>query len=84
MLSQNVLGVPLNRTLWESHLRNSWIKLEWHTTVCCCSYCRTQKRVIGLWLPQNKSWNSWRVLFLQCGAGTLYFRWTLPNPLMSD
>ncbi len=41
----------------------------------------TVKRFIaGLWLPQDKSWNSWRVLFLRWRGNAVYLRWTLPQP----
>lgn len=68
----------------------AWIIVERHFCTCTCSYCRqtTRKTValtrfvsLGLWLPECKANNSWRVLFFDRPFDTLYIRWTLPKSL---
>jgi hypothetical protein len=53
---------------------------ERHTNRCSCSYCMGLKKKIGLWLPEDKSWNSWRVIYFKLFGYNFYLRWTLPKP----
>ncbi len=41
---------------------------------CSCSYCEGKHKLhFGLNLPEDRSWNSWRVIKI----GKFYIRWTL-------
>lgn len=63
--------------------------LEKHQKNCSCSYCSTPgllnhrgKNInfFGLFwfcLPEDRSWNSWRVVFWKKKGYNYYLRWTL-------
>lgn len=53
---------------------------EKHTNICQCSYCKDLKHLLEIWLPENKKWNSWRVIAWKFGLNKYYIRFTFPNP----
>lgn len=64
--------------LFSKHLFGSWILLERHVRRCECSYCE-KKDGIGFMFPEDKSRNSWRILYFRTKMKAFYLRWTLPN-----
>ena len=56
---------------------------EKHEKSCECSYCKEHKNFgvgsIGLVLPRDKSWNSWRKVFFIGKKYNYYLRWTWGN-----
>lgn len=68
-----------NKSSWQvfsAQVRGASLLIERHTRECGCSYCRGEHGHDLLWLPENKSRNSWRVLNF---FHRLYVRWTLPE-----
>lgn len=66
--------------------RHQWKFLRWpkhvlierHSGQCSCSYCDKATGRFGVWLPQCKAWNSWRVVYWRL-RHRYYVRWTLPR-----
>lgn len=66
---------------------DAWILFEKEYHADCrdkdgCSYCielAKSNKTINLWLPENKSRNSWRVIAIKRKDHNLYLRWTLPK-----
>jgi hypothetical protein len=57
------------------------ILYEHHKLNCKCSYCKNFKNTAGISLPEDKSWNSWRVLYWRRNGYLHNVRWTLPKKL---
>lgn len=55
------------------------VLFERHKIPCTCSYCRGEHGRWPLWLPKNKSWNAWRVIYFRSFKSRFYLRWTLPG-----
>lgn len=70
-------------TIYELCFMDAWTLLEKHNPInCTCSYCVQRKKdgnKIRLWLPENKSRNSWRVLCWTYKGNYYYLRSTLPT-----
>ncbi len=74
--SKPLVKSTLNRG-W--HLFGSWIIVQSHNKNCTCSYCGLPLWPF-LWLPKDKSSNSWRIIALPWFRGRrFYLRWTLPK-----
>jgi hypothetical protein len=69
-----------NKEFWyvfQASIRGATVLVERHTHLCRCSYCRGEHGHGMLWLPKDRSRNSWRVVNL---FHRVYIRWTLPRP----
>jgi hypothetical protein len=55
------------------------VLFERHKIPCTCSYCRGEHGRLPLWLPEDKSWNSWRVVYVRGFTHRYYLRWTYPR-----
>jgi hypothetical protein len=67
---------------WANHIFVEWGKLlvERHSRKCGCSYCQRIKWPVALWLPEDRSWNSWRVIPIRLMRTKWYIRWTHRRP----
>ena len=69
--------------LYDKIFIGAWIILERHfPLVCNCSYCqhrRIEKQTLRLWLPEDRSCHSWRVLCWTKGDAYYFLRSTLPK-----
>lgn len=63
-----------SRYLFQCEVLGHHVLVERHKLGCTCSYCRGEHGHRLLWLPEDKSRHSWRVLNF---FHKIYIRWTL-------
>lgn len=65
------------RTSWTwARFKARGVLAEWHSRACACSYCERPVRSVDLWLPPDRSWNSWRIVVVATPWGRAYLRFT--------
>lgn len=72
----NRFGTPFEASILRMH-----ILFEVHDREHITSYSEFPGN-FGLKLPENKSYNSWRVLYLRTSKKNYYLRWTLPRGMV--
>lgn len=73
-------GRLMGKTLWEwSQPVGMWMILDYHMSICECSYCKDDKMGLHLSLPHCKRWNAWRRIYLKTKNWAIYLRWSLPK-----
>lgn len=74
---------PYDKTVFQFHrLFGMWIICEKHIYPCKCSYCKYFPKGFHLILPEDKRWDSWRILYFKTKMKAIYLRWILPRPKM--
>jgi hypothetical protein len=74
--------MPYHKTLFQFYrFFDMWIICDVHTHKCSCSYCQEFKEGLHLVLPQDKSWNSWRILYFKTRMRMICLRWILPRAI---
>ena len=64
----------------DTFVRTTRVLVERHVGKCDCSYCQKCRWPVALWLPENRSWNSWRVVAFRVIRSRWYVLWTLKRP----